>query len=155
MDWKALSNAAYARDVDMTYRGALGPVYRVVYDTLSFESRQKIFNMSIPQTLVLSNLRLTAFTKNVDDAELKKLQWIPPFAVEAAPFELKIVGKNSTVIISADKAVVKGSTMVGLSGNVEISVGGASKKISSSVLSIEGRTLRLRTQAGKGLDMKF
>ena len=155
IDWAELSNREWLRNVDYTYDSYSGPVFELKYDELNFESKRKLFGVKLPRTFVFSNLRITAYAKNIGGRELEQLDCDIPFAMEARGFALTVVGERHTLVLRSKEEFKRGALSIVLKGDVTITISGKRKAISDAVLTLEGRTLKLRTDAGSGINLKF
>lgn len=147
--WKRLRNANYA------YNSHGGPAFEFKYDVLNFKGEFKLLGIRVPRILAFSNLRVKVYAENIGERELRQIDCGIPFMVEAKNFTLTVVGSKHVLVLSSKKAFLNVPRTVVLEGNVEISISGNRKTISNAVLTLEGRTLKLRTRKGSGIDLNF
>lgn len=122
-DYAALLNPENLRQLDTTYYARGKRVVDIAYDGISFESRRKIFNMNIPQTLVIKNLRLTAYARGIDDIEIKRFKTKIPFYVIAEDgFRLRIEGMKRVMTLSSKSASLNTDNSITLKGGVILTI---------------------------------
>ena len=157
-DYGRLLDAETYKNVDTTYYSPWNAkaVARIVFDSMSFENRGgTTFGLNIPQTLVIKNLKLTVFPRNIANEELDNLKMRPPFGIAADKISIRIMGKNSVLVLSADSAKLNPDMSITRSGNVSASLDGKRADYPQGAeLSITGRTLYIRG-SGKSFGVKF
>ncbi len=122
-DYSALLNPENLKQLDTTYYARGKRVADIAYDGISFESRRKIFNMNIPQTLVIKNLRLTAYARGIDDIEIERLKTKIPFYIIAEDgFRLRIEGMKRVMTLSSKSASLNTDNSITLKGGVMLSI---------------------------------
>ena len=122
-DYSALLNPENLKQLDTTYYARGKRVADIAYDGISFESRRKIFNMNIPQTLVIKNLRLTAYARGIDDIEIERLKTKIPFYIIAEDgFRLRIEGLKRVMTLSSKSASLNTDNSITLKGGVMLSI---------------------------------
>ena len=116
-------NPENLKQLDTTYYARGKRVADIAYDGISFESRRKIFNMNIPQTLVIKNLRLTAYARGIDDIEIERLKTKIPFYIIAEDgFRLRIEGMKRVMTLSSKSASLNTDNSITLKGGVMLSI---------------------------------
>ena len=151
IDYRALLNPQTYKDIDTYYVSAdKAAIARIRLKSMAFESRAKKWNIPIPQTLLIRDLTLDVFCRNLTDAELEKLKIKPLFFIAAENFKLILHGKKRTMTITADNALLKKDLSILLTGNVKI--GGNAKQMSLGnkvVLRLRGRNIDFQNSTNK------
>ncbi len=118
-DYTALLNPENLKQLDTTYYARGKRVADIAYDAISFESRRKVFNMNIPQTLVIKNLRLTAYARGIDDIEIERFKTKIPFYIIAEDgFRLRIEGMKRVMTLTSKSASLNTDNSITLKGDV-------------------------------------
>ena len=79
--------------------------------------------MNIPQTLVIKNLRLTAYARGIDDIEIERLKTKIPFYIIAEDgFRLRIEGMKRVMTLSSKSASLNTDNSITLKGGVMLSI---------------------------------
>ena len=139
--------------MDKTFYSSAGPVFRVKYASCDVVESSKIMKVSVPTHMRLNGLGITAFTRNITDAELNLAKTKIPFTLSAAPFSLRLEGRR-TVVISADRAVLTPVNTIYLKGRVRIAGDNTVPLADEAFLSLSGRTLMLEF-SGRKIALKF
>ena len=156
-DFSALLKPDFFRNVDTRHHNAAGnPVFDIAFEKISVGTTKTAFNVSIPSKLVIKNLSLAVYAKNLDDSELAKTEYPRPFEIEIESLNLKIVGGKKTMIITASGARVGKDNVVYLSADAKMSVGANSAELGyGSTLSLDGRLLIVKSSSAGNLGIKF
>lgn len=156
-DFSALLKPDFFRDVGTRHHNALGdPVFDIAFEKISVGTTTTAFNVSIPSKLVIKNLSLTVYAKNLDDSELAKTAYPRPFEIEIEHLSLKIIGGKNTMLITASGARVGKDNIVYLSPDAKMSVGSNSASLGyGSTLSLDGRLLIVKSASAGNLGIKF
>ena len=142
-----------AGSMDNTFYSSKGAVFSVSYKSLDVLQHATIMKVSVPVKVRLNNLAITAFSKNITQAELDMAQTKLPFTICAAPFSLKIEAKKS-VVFCADTALLTPINTIYLKGNVRLVGDNAVKIGDEAFLSLSGRSLLL-SFSGRKIAFKF
>ena len=156
-DYSALLNPNTYRNVDTTYYSPQNAkaVADIAFDSMGIESRAKVMGVSVPQTLVIKNLRMTVYLPNVSDFELSNIKTAPPFSIVAEKVYLKLIGKKSVLAFNADTAALNSDMSISLAGKVYITLNGKRADYPKGArLSVVGRTLFVRG-SGKDFGVRF
>jgi len=143
-DYKALLNPDNFKKLDTTYYARGKRVADISYDGIGIESRRKILNMNIPQTVVIKNLNLRIYSKNVDSTELERVKIKVPFSIISEEgFSIIIEGNKRVLKLSSNTASLNTDNSVTLKGNVILQIAEQTRKMGNEVtISIQdGRIL--------------
>ena len=125
------------------------------FDSVRLENTPKIFGMSVPKGVLISNLKLVAYLDNIGANELWEILSSPWVPVAAEGFSMELKGKKATVKFRASRASLAMDKSVNLSGKIEISCGETVKSLGDDAqISLRGRKI-IVSSGGKSFAFKF
>lgn len=156
-DFAALLNPKNFESVDTVYRNTHGKqVFNIAFDKMSLGMGKTAFNVSIPQKVVLKNLKLSVYAQNLTRAELDKTEFPRPLDFEIDGFFLKIYGKKRIMTISASTARLFKENIIYLSGDAVITVGEKRAKLGSGAsVSLKDRILVIKSASAGSIAVRI
>lgn len=156
-DYSALLSPENFENVDTVCRNASGAeVFGIKFEKLSLVFGKSAFKVSVPQKVVIKNLELTVFAKNLTQAELEKTEYQRPLDFEINGLALTIYGKRNVMTLKASNARLYRENIIYLSQDALLEVGGKSAKLGSGAsVELKGRMLIIRSRAAGNLGVKI
>lgn len=156
-DYSALLSPENFENVDTVCRNAAGAeVFGIKFEKLSLVFGKSAFKVSVPQKVVIKNLELTVFARNLTQNELEKTEYKRPLDFEINGLSLTIYGKRNVMTLKASNARLFKENIIYLSEDALLEVGGKSAKLGSGAsVELKGRMLIMRSRAAGNLGVKI